>query len=106
MIRLFKRFLAPVAVAIALAAPFGASAQTQAAPLKFNWGIPSADYYAVYVAREIGLFKEAGLDPEFFIFASGAPLLAGLKSGSLDVILAEDRDRFARMFNLTGLSIE
>lgn len=86
MIRLFKRFLAPIAAAIAFAAPLVALAQTPAAPLKFNWGLPSADYYAVYVAREHGLFKEAGLDPEFFTFASGAPLLAGLKSGSLDVI--------------------
>jgi NitT/TauT family transport system substrate-binding protein len=87
MIRLFKRLLAPIAAAaFAIAAPLGASAQAPAAPLKFNWGLPSADYYAVYVAREQGLFKEAGLDPDFFTFASGAPLLAGLKSGSLDVI--------------------
>jgi len=87
MIRLFKRLLAPIAAAaFAIAAPLVASAQAPAAPLKFNWGLPSADYYAVYVAREQGLFKEAGLDPDFFTFASGAPLLAGLKSGSLDVI--------------------
>lgn len=63
-----------------------ALAQAPAAPLKFKWGLPTADYYAVYVARDQGLFKEAGLDPEFFFFASGAPLLAGLKSESLDVI--------------------
>lgn len=73
----------------ALACTFAAGvvyAQSSAAPLKFKWGLPSADYYAVYVAKDHGLFKEAGLEPEFFFFASGAPLLAGLKSESLDVI--------------------
>ncbi|HVZ46901.1 MAG TPA: ABC transporter substrate-binding protein [Ramlibacter sp.] len=85
MFRMLKTFVAPVLAAMALSAPLAASAQS-AAPLKFKWGLPSADYYAVYVARDQGLFKEAGLDPEFFSFASGAPLLAGLKSESLDVI--------------------
>lgn len=78
-----RQFLATVACALAAGS---ASAQTPAAPLKFKWGLPSADYYAVYVAKDHGLFKEAGLEPEFFFFASGAPLLAGLKSDSLDVI--------------------
>lgn len=78
-----RQFLATVACAFAAGA---APAQTPAAPLKFKWGLPSADYYAVYVAKDHGLFKEAGLEPEFFFFASGAPLLAGLKSDSLDVI--------------------
>jgi NitT/TauT family transport system substrate-binding protein len=58
----------------------------QGKPLKFNWGLPTADYYALYVAKDQGLFKEVGLAPEFFFFPSGAPLLAGLKSESLDVI--------------------
>lgn len=54
--------------------------------LKFNWGAPTADYYALYVAKDQGLFKEVGLEPNFYFFPSGAPLLAGLKSESLDVI--------------------
>ena len=83
---IFHRMLAPVLSALALSAAFTTPAAAQQAPLKFKWGLPSADYYAVYVAREMGLFKEAGLDPEFFTFASGPPLLAGLKSESLDVI--------------------
>lgn len=78
-----RQLLAAAACAFAAGT---APAQTPAAPLKFKWGLPSADYYAVYVAKDHGLFKEAGLDPEFFFFASGAPLLAGLKSDSLDVI--------------------
>lgn len=57
-----------------------------AEPLKFTWGAPTADYYALYVAIDQGLFKDAGLDPEFHFFPTGAPLLAGLKSGSIDVV--------------------
>ncbi len=60
------------------------AAQAQA-PLKFNYGAPSADYYVLYVAKDAGLFQKHGLEPNFFWFASGAPLLAGLKSESLDV---------------------
>lgn len=60
------------------------AAQAQA-PLKFNYGAPAADYYVLYVAKDAGLFQKHGLEPNFFWFASGAPLLAGLKSESLDV---------------------
>ncbi|WHZ11529.1 MAG: putative transport system periplasmic protein [Burkholderiaceae bacterium] len=84
MFRLISKFLASLASAALLA--FTSSASAQSAPLKFNWGLPTADYYAIYVAMDKGLFKEAGLDPQFFYFSSGAPLLAGLKSESLDVI--------------------
>lgn len=83
MINLIRKFLT------ALVCIFAAStvlAQNNDGPLKFKWGMPSADWYSVYVAKENGLFKQAGLDPEFFFFASGAPLLAGLKSESLDVV--------------------
>ena len=55
-------------------------------PLKFNWGAPTADYFTLYVAKDLGLFEQANLDPQFFFFQSGAPLIAGLKSESLDVI--------------------
>ena len=82
MMGLIRKAMAVAALAFTLGS---VNAQT-AAPLKFKWGLPSADYYAVYVAKDHGLFKEAGLDPEFFFFASGAPLLAGLKSESLDVV--------------------
>lgn len=61
------------------------SQQTQA-PLEFNYGHPSADYITLYVAQDLGLFEKAGLKPKFFTFQSGAPLLAGLKSESLDVV--------------------
>ncbi len=55
-------------------------------PLKFNWGAPTADYFTLYVAKDLGLFAEANLDPQFFFFQSGAPLIAGLKSENLDVV--------------------
>jgi NitT/TauT family transport system substrate-binding protein len=58
------------------------------APLEFNYGIPSADHVTVYVAQDLNLFEKVGLKPKFFYFQSGAPLLAGLKSESLDVVTA------------------
>ncbi len=71
---------------LALAAGCLATSAAQAqALLKFNYGAPSADYYVLYVAKDAGLFQKHGLDPTFYWFASGAPLLAGLKSESLDV---------------------
>ena len=61
------------------------AAQAQPAPLKFKWGAPTADYFTLYVAIDQGLFKQENLDPQFFWFPTGAPLLAGLKSGDIDV---------------------
>ncbi len=54
--------------------------------IEFNYGIPTGAYTQLYVAEDQGLFPKYGLKPKFFSFQSGAPLLAGLKSGSLDVI--------------------
>ena len=87
----FRRLRAAAALLFtaAMTLPFAASAQkapAQPEVLNFNWGLPTADYYAVYVAKDHDLFKEVGLNPNFFVFPSGAPLLAGLKSESLDVI--------------------
>ena len=59
-----------------------------AEPLEFNYGIPSADHVTVFVAQDLNLFEKVGLKPKFFYFQSGAPLLAGLKSESLDVVTA------------------
>lgn len=63
------------------------AAQT-AAPLEFNYGYTTADHVNLYVAQDLGLFEKAGLKPKFFTFQSGAPLLAALKSESLDVVTA------------------
>ena len=40
------------------------------------------------MAQDLGLFEKAGLKPKFHTFPSGAPLLAALKSESLDVVTA------------------
>ncbi len=56
--------------------------------LEFNYGIPNANHASVFVAQDLGLFEKVGLKPKFYIFQSGAPLLAGLKSESLDVVTA------------------
>jgi len=78
------------AIAIALCASLlvGFAARGADAPLEFNYGIPNANHATVFVAQDLGLFEKAGLKPKFFIFQSGAPLLAGLKSESLDVVTA------------------
>ncbi|MBN9581063.1 MAG: ABC transporter substrate-binding protein [Afipia sp.] len=64
---------------------FGARADEKDV-IEFNYGIPTGAYAQLYVAEDQGLFAKHGLKPKFFSFQSGAPLLAGLKSGSLDVI--------------------
>ena len=65
-----------------------ASAQATPAPLEFNYGYTTADHVNLYVAQDLNLFEKAGLKPKFFTFPSGAPLLAALKSESLDVVTA------------------
>ena len=79
-----KRWTGAVAMAVVSCAMFLNVAHAQSL-LKFNYGAPAADYYVLYVANDLGIFKKHGLEPKFFWFASGAPLLAGLKSESLDV---------------------
>ncbi|MGQ0652271.1 MAG: ABC transporter substrate-binding protein [Betaproteobacteria bacterium] len=69
---------------LSLAVP--AAAQKSNTPLEFNYGYPTADHINLYVAQDLGLFEKAGLKPKFFTFTSGAPLLAALKSESLDVV--------------------
>lgn len=84
-----KRHLGSLALlALSLLARSPAEAQGQAAPLEFNYGYPTVDHVNIFVAQDLGLFEKAGLRPKFFTFQSGAPLLAGLKSESLDVVTA------------------
>ncbi|MDE2363577.1 MAG: ABC transporter substrate-binding protein [Hyphomicrobiales bacterium] len=83
-----KKVLALLACAASLLAGGAASAQSPNAPLEFNYGLPAANHASVYVAQDLGLFEKVGLKPKFFFFQSGAPLLAGIKGGSLDVITA------------------
>ena len=73
-------------LAVLVALP--ATAQGTTAPLEFNYGYTTADHVNLYVAQDLGLFEKAGLKPKFFTFPSGAPLLAALKSESLDVVTA------------------
>ena len=64
------------------------AAQGTAAPLEFNYGYTTADHVNLYVAQDLNLFEKVGLKPKFYTFPSGAPLLAALKSDSLDVLTA------------------
>ena len=87
MFGLKKKMLAWAgAVAFAAAGCLASGAGQAQNLLKFNYGAPTADYYVLYVSKDQGLFQKYGLEPNFYWFASGAPLLAGLKSESLDVI--------------------
>lgn len=84
-----KKLTPLLACAIGALAWSSAGAQTTSEPpLEFNYGIPTADHITVFVAQDLGLFEKVGLKPKFFNFQSGAPLLAGLKSESLDVVTA------------------
>lgn len=66
-----------------------AAAQTQPSKelIKVNVGGPSAGYFMTYVANDLGLYQKHGLEPKFHWFTSGAPLLAALKSGSIDQVV-------------------
>lgn len=55
--------------------------------IPINIGGPSAGYFMTYVASDLGLYQKHGLDPKIHWFTSGAPLLAALKSGSIDQVV-------------------
>lgn len=80
-----------VHAASTLAVAFSAAAAAQAAqqpaekPIPINIGLPVSNYWPAYIARDLKLFEQVGLEPRFFGFTTGAPLIAGMKSGSLDV---------------------
>jgi NitT/TauT family transport system substrate-binding protein len=78
------KFAHAAVVLLLTAVPAGAEDK----PLAVNYGYPTADHVNLYVAQDLHLFKQVGLEPKFFSFPSGAPLLAALKSESLDVALA------------------
>ena len=65
----------------------GLFSQVQAQPsIEVNYGYTTADHVNLYVAQDLGLFEKAGIKPKFFTFQSGAPMLAALKSESVDVV--------------------
>ena len=83
-----NRKLAVAGLLAAVALVAGPSRVAAQAPLEFNYGYTTADHVNLYVAQDLNLFEKAGLKPKFFTFQSGAPLLAALKSDSLDVLTA------------------
>lgn len=66
----------------ALAMPADAMAEDK---IPINIGLPLSNYWPAYVARDLKLYDQVGLEPKYFNFTTGAPLIAGMKSGSLDV---------------------
>lgn len=63
----------------------GLNGEKPAEMIKFEWGVPTSSYLALYVAQDQGYFADEGLDPNFQYFQSGAPMLPALQSESLDV---------------------
>lgn len=94
-ISIVKKFATAGLVAAGLAlAGCGSSDNTESAAadapngaeaISFNYGLVTADQYALYVAQDLGLFEKHGLAPKFTQFQSGALLLSALKSKSIDV---------------------
>jgi NitT/TauT family transport system substrate-binding protein len=84
-----KAILNTVAAAVLVAAQFVPAARAQAPAaeplIPVNIGLPISNYWPAYIARDLKLFEKAGLAPRFYSFQTGAPLIAGMKSGSLDV---------------------
>jgi NitT/TauT family transport system substrate-binding protein len=76
-----RSFAAAASLALCAAAP--ALAQGDRIPI--NVGLPISNYWPAYVARDLKLYEQVGLEPKYFSFTTGAPLIAGMKSGSLDV---------------------
>lgn len=87
--RSIVRRLAAAGVLVAAAALPGIAAaqatQAAAAPIPINIGLPISNYWPAYMARDLKLFEQVGLAPKFTGFTTGSPLIAGMKSGSLDV---------------------
>lgn len=52
-------------------------------PIRIGWQ-PSGEF-RFFVAKELKLFEQAGLEPTYIKFVAGPPTLAALKSGDIDV---------------------
>lgn len=76
-----------LSLVFAAGAAFAQTPPAQKDLIKINIGGPSAGYFLTYVAYDHGLYQKHGLDPKIHWFTSGAPLLAALKSGSIDQIV-------------------
>lgn len=85
-VRGFLKAAVVACLATALSGPMAAVAQTDDTAIPINIGLPVSNYWPAYVARDLGLFEKAGLKPNYYSFNTGAPLIAGMKSGSLDVV--------------------
>lgn len=62
-----------------------ASAAQQAIPLKVGIAVPTSSFYPVYIADQLGFFKEEGLDVKVAIFRGGPELLSVMLTGEVDV---------------------
>ena len=75
--------LAAAGLAISPSAPAQQPKAEEKIPI--NIGLPLSNYWPAYVARDLKIYEQVGLEPKYYNFTTGAPLIAGMKSGSLDV---------------------
>ncbi len=53
--------------------------------IPINIGYPQTNYWPLFLARDLKLFEQVGLAPNFAPFTTGAPLIAGMNSGNVDI---------------------
>ncbi|MGA2392805.1 MAG: ABC transporter substrate-binding protein [Candidatus Lustribacter sp.] len=80
----FRRILAPLVLAAALASAGAANAQSSLAPIRI--GTASSDLGAqVYYADDLGFFRNAGLQATISPISGGPTIMAAVASGDLDI---------------------
>src|SRR5262249_1110340 len=86
----FSRFgVATVAVLPALVIGAAAVAAQDAKAIPVNIGWQPGGIFAFYVARELKLFEQAGVAPNYVKFTAGPPMFAAFQSASIDVSWGE-----------------
>lgn len=78
-----------------LASAFAVWAQGDRATVRIAW--QPAFAARLYVARDLGLFEKAGLNPVFVKFVAGPPMLAALRAGDVDVAFMSANPALAGM---------
>ena len=83
LVSIFFGILVFTTAASSGAAPNAPDAASPLIPVKI--GYPQTNYWPLFLARDLGLFKEAGLEPHFHPFTTGAPLITGMTNSELDI---------------------
>lgn len=71
--------------AITVASLGCAYAQAPVTKIPINIGLAAAMDWPGYVARDMKILEQVGFEPKYYIFNAGGPMIAGIKSGDLDI---------------------